>query len=113
MVVFGIISSVFDYFTFFILLTLMNSTEIVFRTGWFIQSVLTELMAMLILRTRKTFYRSRVGKGLLWLSILVGIVTLLLPYVKGSEKLLSLSPCLCRFYSSCLGSQSFIRSRMK
>jgi len=92
MLIFGIISSFFDYFTFFILLTLLNSTENVFRSGWFLQSVLTELIAMLILRSRKPFFHSKVGKGLLFSSIAVAILTLLLPYLSGAEKYLSITP---------------------
>jgi Mg2+-importing ATPase len=64
MLVFGLISSAFDYLTFFILLTILNSTQDVFRTGWFIQSVLTELMAMLILRSRKPFFSQQDRQGI-------------------------------------------------
>ncbi len=92
MLVFGLTSSLFDYFTFFILLTLLNSTQVVFRTGWFIQSVLTELMAMLILRSRKPFFRSKIGRGLLYSTIGIGIATVLLPYIPYFANLFGLQP---------------------
>lgn len=92
MLVFGLISSAFDYLTFFILLTILNSTQDVFRTGWFIQSVLTELMAMLILRSRKPFFRSKIGKGLLYSSIVIGVFTLILPHIPKFSSFLSLQP---------------------
>ena len=92
MFVFGLISSLFDYFTFFILLIILKSTPDTFRTGWFIQSVLTELMAMLILRSRKSFFRSKIGKGLLITSIVVGVLTLFLPYLPAISGFLSLKP---------------------
>ncbi len=92
MFVFGLISSLFDYFTFFILLTILKSTPDIFRTGWFIQSVLTELMAMLILRSRKPFFMSKVGKGLLCTSISVGVLTLFLPYLPKVSSSLSFKP---------------------
>ncbi len=92
MITFGIISSIFDYVTFFILLIILKANQDVFRTGWFIQSVLTELLAMLILRTRKSFLKSKIGKGLFFSSIAVALVTLLLPYLPGINKLLNLTP---------------------
>jgi Mg2+-importing ATPase len=92
MLVFGLISSAFDYLTFFILLTILNSTQDVFRTGWFIQSVLTELMAMLILRSRKPFFRSKIGKGLLYSSIVIGVFSLILPHIPKFSSFLSLQP---------------------
>jgi len=50
-VVFGIQSSLFDYLTFGCLLLIFKATELMFQTGWFIESVLTEIMVHLIIRT--------------------------------------------------------------
>ncbi|MCE7980132.1 MAG: magnesium-translocating P-type ATPase [Caldilinea sp. CFX5] len=81
MVVFGLVSSVFDYLTFGVLLFLFQTAPDEFRTGWFIESLLTELVIALVVRTRKPFYRSRPGR-LLWLSTLVvTAITLALPYL--------------------------------
>jgi Mg2+-importing ATPase len=92
MVVFGVISSVFDYITFFYLLKILKSSQDVFRTGWFIQSVLTELLALLILRSRQSVLKSRIGKGLWITSLLIAILTISLPYIPGIGSLLSITP---------------------
>ena len=80
MVVFGLVSTVFDMITFATLRWVFNSTETVLRSGWFVESTLTELSVMLILRTRRTSWRSRPSNSLLGTSILVAAVTFALPY---------------------------------
>jgi Mg2+-importing ATPase len=81
MVVFGLISSAFDYLTFGILLLVLRTGEETFRTGWFIESLLTELVILLVVRTRRPMFKSRPGKWL-WISTaVVGAVALLLPYL--------------------------------
>jgi Mg2+-importing ATPase len=92
MIVFGVISSVFDYVTFFYLLKILKSSQDVFRTGWFIQSVLTELLALLILRSRQSVFKSRISRGLWLTSLLIGILTVALPYIPGVQSLLSITP---------------------
>jgi P-type Mg2+ transporter len=87
MIVFGLVSSVFDYLTFGLLLYVFRLTPAEFRTGWFIESLLTELVVALVVRTRLPFYRSRPGEALLWSTIAVGIVTFGLPYIPGSAYL--------------------------
>ncbi len=80
MVVFGIHSSLFDLLTFFVLLKWFHADASSFQTGWFIESVLTELFILFIIRTRKKFFTSRPGKYLFLLSILGLVLTLGLPY---------------------------------
>jgi P-type Mg2+ transporter len=81
MLVFGFTSSVFDLLTFGVLLALVSGDVALFRTGWFTESLLTELLVLLVLRTYKPFWRSRPGRGL-WQATLVMIgITLLLPYL--------------------------------
>lgn len=81
MVVFGLVSSVFDYATFALLLWVARATEEQFQTGWFVESLLTELAVALVVRTRGPLHRSRPGT-LLWTSTLaVGVLTLALPYL--------------------------------
>jgi len=81
MVLFGLVSSIFDFLTFGVLLYIFHATPVEFRTGWFIESLLTELVIALVVRTRRVFFRSRPGK-LLLVSTLVFIgVTLVLPYL--------------------------------
>jgi Mg2+-importing ATPase len=81
MVVFGLVSSVFDFITFGLLFLVMRLSPEMFRTGWFIESLLTELVIALVVRTRKPLFRSRPGR-LLWLStLLIAILTLAIPYL--------------------------------
>jgi Mg2+-importing ATPase len=79
MITFGIVSSVFDYLTFGGLLFLRVSAS-TFRTAWFLESVLSEILILLVIRTRRAFFRSRIGSALLWSSVAVACVTLALPY---------------------------------
>jgi Mg2+-importing ATPase len=80
MIVFGLVSSVFDYLTFGVLLVLLRATTDVFRTGWFLESVVTELLILLVIRTRRRFWRSKPGKYLVVGAVAVGATTLILPY---------------------------------
>ncbi len=61
MIIFGLVSSVFDYLTFGMLLFVVRASPEQFRTGWFIESLLTELVIALVVRTRGPFFRSRPG----------------------------------------------------
>jgi Mg2+-importing ATPase len=80
MVVFGLVSSVFDYLTFGVLLVLLHAATDVFRTGWFLESVVTELLILLVIRTRRRFWQSKPGKYLVVGAIAVGVATLILAY---------------------------------
>ncbi len=80
MVVFGIISSLFDFVTFGVLLLLLHASVVQFRTGWFIESVISASMVVLIIRTRRPFFKSTPGRYLLITTILVGLATFILPY---------------------------------
>ena len=81
MVLFGLVSSVFDFLTFGTLLFVFSATAEEFRTGWFIESLLTELVIALVVRTRRVFYRSRPGNLLLASTVIVIGITLVLPYL--------------------------------
>jgi P-type Mg2+ transporter len=81
MVEFGLLSSLFDFATFFVLLEVFRSSEKTFQTAWFVESLLTELVIALVVRTRRPFYRSRPGSVLLWSTVVLVAVTLLIPYV--------------------------------
>ena len=62
MVEFGLLSSVFDLLTFAMLLYVFATPVDVFRTGWFVESLLTELLIALVVRTRRSVFRSRPGR---------------------------------------------------
>lgn len=63
-----------------IVLQIFAASPELFRSSWFVVSVMTELAVMLVLRTRKPFFRSRPGRALLLSSSLVAVVTLALPF---------------------------------
>jgi Mg2+-importing ATPase len=79
MVVFGLVSSLFDLLTFALLLA-VRAPAPVFRTAWFMESVLSELGILLVIRTRRPFFRSRPGRALFWTSVGVAGLTLLIPF---------------------------------
>ncbi len=81
MVVFGVTSSVFDVLTFAVLLLVLKAPPVLFRTGWFVESLLTELLVALVVRTRRPFIKSRPGRWLLISTLAVTAVTLALPYL--------------------------------
>ena len=81
MVLFGLVSSIFDFLTFGTLLFLFHATPEEFRTGWFIESLLTELVIALVVRTRRPFFRSRPGNAVAREHVAVVGITLVLPYL--------------------------------
>ena len=80
MIVFGVVSSFFDFLTFAALVFLLKATAEEFRTGWFVESVMTEVLIILVMRTWNPFYKSLPSQPLLMAMILVLVVTLMLPY---------------------------------
>ncbi|HEU4715092.1 MAG TPA: magnesium-translocating P-type ATPase [Pyrinomonadaceae bacterium] len=80
MIVFGIVSSVFDFLTFAALVFVLKAGPDEFRTGWFVESVMTEVLIIAVLRTWKPFYKSKLSRPLLIAMIVVLVVTLALPY---------------------------------
>ena len=81
MFVFGLVSSFFDFLTFGVLLFVFQTAPEAFRTGWFIESLMTELFIALVVRTRKTFFQSRPGKYLLISTLIVAGITVVIPYL--------------------------------
>ena len=91
MVTFGLISSAFDYLTFAVLLAGFKADQQLFQSGWFVLSILTELLVMLVMRTQKPFIKSKPAPLLLYSSIGIGLVTLILPYLP-LQKILDIAP---------------------
>lgn len=79
MVVFGLHSSFFDFVTFYVLYYKLHLKGAAFRTGWFLESVITELLILLIVRTQGPFLNSKPSKVLIWFTLGALIFTLLLP----------------------------------
>lgn len=79
MIVFGLLSTAFDLLTFGILYRCFSEQPEIFRTGWFVESLLTEVVVLLVIRTRLRAWRSCPGWPLIAASLLVAGCGLLLP----------------------------------
>ena len=87
MLVFGLVSSCFDYLTFAVLRLGFPHSSTLFRTGWFIVSTVTELLVMLVLRTRRPFLRSRPSNALLATSGFIAVLTVVAPFTFAAHAL--------------------------
>jgi Mg2+-importing ATPase len=81
MVVFGLVSSAFDFLTFALLRLVFRAPPDAFRTAWFVESLLTELAVALVVRTRRPFFRSRPGALLLWSTVILAALTYAIPFL--------------------------------
>lgn len=80
MVVFGIISSLFDYLTFFVLISIFKSDERLFQTGWMLESVISAMVVMLIVRTARPVTKSKPSKKLIFAIICVSLCLISIIY---------------------------------
>jgi Mg2+-importing ATPase len=81
MLAFGLLSSVFDYLTFGALLYLLHANTDQFRTGWFVESVVSAALILLVVRSRRPFFRSKPSRRLLLATLGVVMATVALPYL--------------------------------
>jgi Mg2+-importing ATPase len=79
MLVIGPVSSVFDFLTFYIMLRVFRAHEQLFQTGWFIESLATQVLVIFIIRTRGNPLRSRPSRLLVATSLTVVALGALLP----------------------------------
>jgi Mg2+-importing ATPase len=80
MVVFGILSSVFDYLTFGVLLFVLHTSIDLFRTSWFVESVISASLIVLVIRSRRHFFKSVPGKHLLIATLMIVGAALIFPF---------------------------------
>ena len=80
MIVFGLISSVFDYITFAVLMFFLKADEKVFQAGWFTESVISAALIVLVVRTRLPFFKSLPGKYLSITTAFIVFVVIALPF---------------------------------
>lgn len=80
MLVIGPVSSVFDVLTFFIMLKVFQAGEALFHTGWFIESMTTQVLVIFLIRTRRNPFRSRPNPWLVACSLAVVATAALLPF---------------------------------
>jgi P-type Mg2+ transporter len=81
MLVFGPVSSVFDFLTFYALLHLFGAGEALFQTGWFLESITTQVLVVFAIRTRRRFFRSRPHGFLVAMALGVVAVAIVFPFL--------------------------------
>jgi Mg2+-importing ATPase len=79
MLVFGPLSSIFDFLTFYALLALFGAGEALFQTGWFIESMTTQILVVFCIRTQRWFFRSRPHRFLVGMALGAVAVAITLP----------------------------------
>ena len=79
MFVMGPVSSVFDFLTFFVLRGVFHAGEAMFHTGWFMESLATQVLVIFVIRTRGNPLRSRPSRILTATSLAVVAIAALLP----------------------------------
>ena len=103
MLLFGPISSLFDFATFALMIFVFQAAPGEFRAGWFVESIATQTLIIFAIRTRRVpFLRSRPSAGLLWASVGVVLAGVYLP-LSPLAHILGFDPLPLPFFLSLLG----------
>ncbi len=98
MSVFGPVSSIFDFLTFWVMLSLLHAGHVEFRTGWFVESIATQTLVIYVIRTRRVpFFKSRPSMAMLFVPTGAALVGAVLPYT-GLATLLGFTPLPTTFF---------------
>jgi Mg2+-importing ATPase len=98
MSIFGPISSIFDFMTFWVMLSVLHAGRVGFRTGWFIESIATQTLVVYVIRTRRVpFFKSRPSVAMLIVPTSAALVGAVLPYT-GLAHLLGFTPLPAKFF---------------
>ena len=98
MSVFGPLSSIFDFITFWVMLSVLHAGHVEFRTGWFVESIATQTLVIYVIRTRRVpFFKSRPSLPMLFVPTLTALVGAVLPYT-GLAHLLGFTPLPTTFF---------------
>lgn len=98
MEIFGPLSSIFDFATFWVMLVLLHAGHVEFRSGWFVESIATQTLVIYVIRTRRVpFFRSRPSVPMLVVPTAAALVGAVLPYT-GLAHLLGFTPLPSRFF---------------
>ena len=80
MISLGPVSSIFDFLTFFIMLYIFNAGPALFRTAWFVESIITAVIVVFVIRTRRRpFWKSKPSRYLIFSSIAIIVFALIVP----------------------------------
>jgi P-type Mg2+ transporter len=98
MSVFGPVSSIFDFLTFWVMLSILHAGHTEFRTGWFVESIATQTLVIYVIRTRRVpFFKSRPSLPMLFVPTGAALVGAILPYT-GLAHLLGFTPLPTSFF---------------
>ena len=87
MIVVGLVSSIFDFLTFFVMRRVFHAGERLFHTGWFVESLATQVLVIFVIRTRGNPFRSKPSAVLTTTSLAVVAAATALPYTPLGERL--------------------------
>ena len=98
MTVFGPVSSIFDFLTFWVMLSILHAGHVEFRTGWFVESIATQTLVIYVIRTRRVpFFTSRPSVPMLVVPTSAALAGAVLPYT-GLANLLGFTPLPASFF---------------
>ncbi len=80
MVFIGPISSIFDFLTFYVMLHFFHAGQVLFHTGWFVESLATQTLVIFVIRTAKNPFKSRPSRPLTVTTLIIVAVGSLLPF---------------------------------
>ncbi len=81
MAVFGPVSSLFDFMTFYVMIVILNAGHSEFRTGWFVESLATQTLVIFVIRTRRVpFVSSTPSRAMIALPIACATLGAILPF---------------------------------
>ena len=90
---FGPISSVYDFLTFAVMLRVFHAGPVLFRSGWFVESLTTQTLVIFVIRTRRVpFYKSRPSRPLLTTTLACAAFGVALPYIPPLAHLFGFRP---------------------
>jgi Mg2+-importing ATPase len=87
MLVVGLVSSVFDFVTFYVLRHVFHAGERLFHSGWFVESLATQVLVIFVIRTRGNPLRSKPSAILLATALTVVVAATALPYTSLGARL--------------------------
>ena len=102
MLVFGLASSLYDFFTFGVMWFGFGARNSLFQTGWFVESLATQIAVVFIIRTTRRFYKSRPSTTLLILCLSMIALAATLPFTPLAP-LFSLVPLPMPYFSVLVG----------
>jgi len=102
MFVFGLHSSVFDLATFWVFYAVFSVSTEAFRSAWFVESVLTEILIIYVVRSHRAFWQSKPARHLVWFGLAAAVLTIVTPYLPFA-KILGFTALPLRLLGTALG----------